>query len=88
MRGTFREEYLEKIRKEVENEGCSRGDLYGVKLPVDDLDHPLDLLGRDGPGPGLLPQQVHHVRGELLAPLGSTGEDESGDPGDQVEDEE
>ena len=63
-------------------------DLDGVELLVDDVDHPLDLLGGDGPCSRLLPQQVHHVRGELLAPLGATGEDESGDPGDAVEDEE
>lgn len=36
---------------------------------MDDAHHPLDLLGRDGPGPALLAQQVHHVRGELVARL-------------------
>lgn len=37
---------------------------------MDDAHHPLDLLGRDGPGPALLAQQVHHVRGELVTCLG------------------
>ena len=36
---------------------------------MNDADHPLDLLGRDGAGAGLFPQQVHHVGRELLAPL-------------------
>lgn len=44
--------------------------LDGAELAVDDAHHPLDLLGRDGPGPALLPQQVHHVGGELVARLG------------------
>ena len=43
--------------------------LDGIELLVYDLDHPLDLLGRDGPRPRLLPQQVHHVRRELGARL-------------------
>ena len=33
------------------------------------IDHPLDLLGSDGSGPTLLPQQVHHVGRELVAGL-------------------
>ena len=37
---------------------------------MDDLHHPLDLLGGDGPRAGLLAQQVHHVRRELIAGLG------------------
>ncbi len=44
--------------------------LYRVELLVDDLHHPLDLLGGDGPRAGLLAQQVHHVRRELIAGLG------------------
>lgn len=44
--------------------------LDGAELAVDDAHHPLDLLGRDGPGPALLAQQVHHVGGELIACLG------------------
>lgn len=43
--------------------------LDGAELAVDDVHHALDLLGRDGPRPALLPQQVHHVRGELAAGL-------------------
>ena len=44
--------------------------LNPVELLVDDEDHPVDLLGRDGPHPRLLPQKIHHVRCELLAALG------------------
>lgn len=43
--------------------------LDGAELLVDDLDHAFDLLGRDGAGARLLAQQVHHVRGELVARL-------------------
>lgn len=43
--------------------------LDGAELAVDDADHALDLLGGDGPGPALLPQQVHHVGGKLVARL-------------------
>ena len=34
-----------------------------------DLNHALNFLGRDGSGSGLLPEQVHHVGGELVAGL-------------------
>ena len=44
-------------------------DLDRVKFLVNDVDHPLNLLGCDGPGSALLPQQVHHVGGELLTAL-------------------
>ena len=30
--------------------------LNGVELPIDDVDHPVDLLGCDGSGAGLFPQ--------------------------------
>ena len=43
--------------------------LDGRKLLVDDLDHPLDLLGRDGASPRLFPEKIHHVGGELVASL-------------------
>jgi hypothetical protein len=36
---------------------------------VDDLHHALDLLGGDRARPRLLPQQVHHVRRELVTRL-------------------
>ena len=36
---------------------------------MDDAHHALDLLGGDGYGPALLPQQVHHVGGELVTGL-------------------
>jgi hypothetical protein len=36
---------------------------------VDDLNHAFNFLGSDGPCSGLLPQQVHHVGGELVAGL-------------------
>lgn len=36
---------------------------------MDDLHHPLDLLGRDRSGATLFPQEVHYVRGELIAGL-------------------
>ena len=49
--------------------GLFQLNLNGVELPIDDVDHPVDLLGCDGSGPGLLPQQVHHVGCELLAAL-------------------
>jgi hypothetical protein len=39
---------------------------------VDDLHHALDLLGGDGPCSGLLPQQVHHMRCELVTRLQQT----------------
>jgi hypothetical protein len=45
------------------------GYLDGVEFLVNDVDHPLDLLGSDGSGAGLLTQQVHHVGCELLAAL-------------------
>ena len=47
--------------------GLLQLDLDLLELLVDDLDHPLDLPGCDGPGPGLLLEQVGHVGGELLA---------------------
>ena len=37
------------------------------ELVQDDLDHAVDLLGRDRPGAALLAQQAHHVGGELVA---------------------
>ena len=43
--------------------------LYRVELSVNDLDHPLNLLGSDRPCPRLLSQQVHHMRCELVAGL-------------------
>ena len=52
-----------------ESQHFARTNLDGIELLVDDLHHPLDLLGRDGPRPRLLPQQVHDVRGELGAGL-------------------
>ena len=36
---------------------------------MDDLNHTFNFLGCDGSGSGLLPQQVHHVGGELVAGL-------------------
>ena len=36
---------------------------------MDDADHALDLFGRDGSCSRLLPQQVHHMGGELVARL-------------------
>jgi len=44
-------------------------DLDGRKLLLDDLHHPLYLLGGDRPGAGLLAAQVHHMGRELLAAL-------------------
>ena len=44
-------------------------DLDRVKFLVNDVDHPLNLLGCDGPRPALLSQQIHHVGGELVAGL-------------------
>ena len=43
--------------------------LNGVELSVNDLNHPLNLLGGDRPRPRLLSQQVHHMRCELVAGL-------------------
>lgn len=43
--------------------------LDGRKLLVDNLHHALYLLGGDGTRPRLLPQQVHHVRRELVTRL-------------------
>ena len=43
--------------------------LNPVELLVDDEDHPVDLLGRDGPHPRLLSQKIHHMCRELLAAL-------------------
>ena len=43
--------------------------LYRVELSVNDLDHPLNLLGGDRPRPRLLSQQVHHMRCEFVAGL-------------------
>lgn len=43
--------------------------LDGAELAVNNADHPLDLLWRDGPGPALLPKEVHHVGGEFIACL-------------------
>ena len=43
------------------------------ELFVNYLNHPLDLLWRDGPGTTLLPQQIHHVRGELVTRLKRDG---------------
>lgn len=53
--------------------------LDGTELAMDDADHPLYLLGWDGPGPALLSQQIHHVSGELVACLGQQ-EKEREDP--------
>lgn len=36
---------------------------------MNDLHHPLDLLGCDWSGTALLSQQIHHVSGELVAGL-------------------
>ena len=36
---------------------------------MDDVDHPVDLLGGDGSCPALLSQQVHHVAREFTARL-------------------
>ena len=41
-------------------------DLDGVELLVDDLHHPLNLLGSDRTRPGLLSQQIHDMSCELL----------------------
>ena len=41
-------------------------DLDGVELLVDDLHHPLNLLGSDRTCPGLLSQQIHDMSCELL----------------------
>lgn len=43
--------------------------LDGAELAMDDADHPLDLLRRDGPGPALFSKEVHHVGGEFIACL-------------------
>ena len=43
--------------------------LDGAELAVDDVHHALDLFGRNWPRARLLPQQVHHVGGELVACL-------------------
>lgn len=43
--------------------------LDGAELAVDDVHHALDLLGRNRPRARLLPQQVHHVGGELVTRL-------------------
>lgn len=43
--------------------------LDGAELAVNDADHPLDLLWGDGPCPALLPQEVHHMGGKLVACL-------------------
>ena len=43
--------------------------LDGREFLVDDLHHALYLLGGDWARPGLLPQQVHHVRRELVTSL-------------------
>ena len=58
----------------AEDHHCLTGRLFQlhlnrVKFLVNDSDHPLDLLGRDGSGSALLTQQVHHVGSELLATL-------------------
>ena len=49
--------------------GLFQLNLNGVELPIDDVDHPVDLLGRDGPHPRLLSQKIHHMCRELLAAL-------------------
>ena len=36
---------------------------------MNDVDHPVYLLGSDGSGPGLFSEEVHHVGGKLLATL-------------------
>lgn len=43
--------------------------LDGAELAVYDADHAFDLFGRDGSCSRLLPQQVHHMGGELIARL-------------------
>ena len=43
--------------------------LDGAELAVDDVHHALDLFGRNWPRARLLPQQVHHVGGELVTCL-------------------
>ncbi len=43
--------------------------LYRIELPVDDLHHAFDLLGRDRSRSRLLSQQVHDMRGEFVARL-------------------
>ena len=43
--------------------------LNSAELLVDDLHHPLNLLGGDWPGAGLLPEQIHDMGGELVAAL-------------------
>lgn len=47
--------------------------LDGAELAVDDGHHALDLPRSDGPRARLLPQQVHHVGGELRARLEEGG---------------
>lgn len=44
--------------------------LDGAELAVDDGHHALDLPRGHGPGTRLLPQQVHHMSGELSTRLG------------------
>ena len=36
---------------------------------MDDVDHPLDLLGSDGPRPRLLPEKIHNMSRKLLTTL-------------------
>lgn len=43
--------------------------LDGREFLVDDLHHALDFLGSDGTSAALFSQQVHNVRGELVARL-------------------
>ena len=49
--------------------GLLQLDLDRVKFPIDDGDHAVNLLRGDGPGPGLLAKQIHHVSCELFTTL-------------------
>ena len=52
--------------------GLLQLDLDRIEFPIDDVDHSVDLLGSDGPGPRLLAEEIHNVRGELFATLIAT----------------
>lgn len=43
--------------------------LDGGKLAMDDLHHALNFLGRYGPRPTLLAEEVHHMRCKLITCL-------------------
>ena len=49
--------------------GLLQLDLDWVELLMNDVDHPVYLLGSDGSGSGLFSEEVHHVGGKLLATL-------------------